>query len=65
MKFKAVITLIIVTCAIQHLHAARILGTFLFRGESSFRSSEILLKAQAARGHDFLVVSHFPLSNPV
>lgn len=65
MKFKAVITLIIVACAIQHLRAARILGIFWFRGESHFRSFEILLKALAARGHDVVVVSHFPLSNPV
>jgi glucuronosyltransferase len=65
MKFKAVITLIIVICAIQHRHPARILGIFWFRSESHFRSFEILLKALAARGHDVVVVSHFPLSNPV
>ena len=65
MKFKAVITLIIVTRAIQHLHAARILGIFWFRGESHFRSFEILLKSLAARSHDVVGVSHFPLSNPV
>ena len=65
MEFKAVITLIIVTCAIQHLHAARILGILWFRGESHFRSFEILLKALAARGHDVVVDSHFPLCNQV
>lgn len=65
MKFKEVITLIIVTCAIQHLHAARILCVLWFRGESHFRSFEVLLKALAARGHDVVVVSHFPLSNPM
>jgi len=65
MKFKAVFTLIIVTCANQHLHSERILGTFWFRAESHFRLFEILLKALVARSHEVIGVSHFPLSNPV
>jgi glucuronosyltransferase len=65
MKFQAVITLIIVTSAIQHFHAARILGIFWFGSESHFRAFQILLKALTARGHDVVVVSHFPLSNPM
>ncbi|PSN46987.1 hypothetical protein C0J52_17341 [Blattella germanica] len=45
--------------------AARILALFQFNGKSHFVMFEALLKGLAAKGHDVVVVSHFPQKNPV
>ncbi|KAJ8883309.1 hypothetical protein PR048_015152 [Dryococelus australis] len=44
---------------------ARILGVFQFNGKSHFIVFEALMKALAAKGHQVVVVSHFPQKNPV
>jgi glucuronosyltransferase len=47
------------------LSAARILALFQHVAESHFLMFQTLLKALAARGHDVVVVSHFPQHSPV
>jgi glucuronosyltransferase len=65
MKFNAVFMLLIVICILRNFHAARILAVFHHNAESHFVMFETLLKALAARGHDVVVVSHFPQNSPV
>ncbi|XP_033608754.1 2-hydroxyacylsphingosine 1-beta-galactosyltransferase-like isoform X2 [Cryptotermes secundus] len=65
MKFNAVLMLFVVICTLRNLHAARILAVFQHNAESNFIMFETLLKALAARGHDVVVVSHFPQHSPV
>lgn len=65
MKFNAVFILFIVICTLRNLHAARILALFHQNSESHFVMFEPLLKALSARGHNVVVVSHFPQHSPV
>lgn len=65
MKFNAVFVSLVAVCTLHTLYAARILALFQHIGESHFIMFETLLKALAARGHDVVVVSHFPQHNPV
>jgi glucuronosyltransferase len=65
MKLSAVFVSAIVICTMRGLYAARILALFQNIGESHFLMFETLLKALAARGHDVVVVSHFPQHRPV
>lgn len=48
----------------RKLEAARILGLFQLNAKSHFIMFEALLKGLAARGHDVVVLSHFPQKNP-
>ncbi|KAJ4434824.1 hypothetical protein ANN_23395 [Periplaneta americana] len=52
-------------CAIHITDSARILGLFQFNGKSHFVMFEALLKGLASRGHDVVVVSHFPQESKV
>lgn len=45
--------------------AARILGLFELNIKSHFLMFEALLKGLAAKGHDVVVLSHFPQENPI
>jgi glucuronosyltransferase len=65
MKFHAVVILFVVTFKIQQLSAARILALVSARAESHFPMFETLLKALASKGHEVVVVSHFPQKIPV
>jgi glucuronosyltransferase len=65
MKFQAVVMLFIVLGNSQGLGAARILALVWQRIDSHFPMFETLLKALASRGHEVVVVSHFPQKTPV
>jgi glucuronosyltransferase len=63
-----VVYMYVLFIAISKLHeisAARILALVWQRTESHFPMFETLLKALASRGHEVLVVSHFPQKTPV
>jgi glucuronosyltransferase len=65
MKIHAVVTLFIVLGNSQGLGAARILALVWQRIDSHFPMFETLLKTLASRGHEVVVVSHFPQKTPV
>ncbi|XP_066998494.2 UDP-glucosyltransferase 2 [Anabrus simplex] len=46
-------------------HGARIFGFFYFQGKSHFLIFESLLKGLAERGHEVVVVSHYPQKNKI
>ncbi|XP_063235246.1 UDP-glucosyltransferase 2-like [Bacillus rossius redtenbacheri] len=66
MNISAAAIFLAVMCANVHGGCgARILGVFDFNSKSHFRMFEVLLKALAARGHEVVVLGHFPQKKPV
>jgi hypothetical protein len=55
----------IVISKLQEISAARILAFVWQRTESHFPIFETLLKALTSRGHEVVLVSHFPQKTPV
>nr|CAD7426014.1 unnamed protein product [Timema monikensis] len=56
------LTLTILFCRVD---GARILGVFPHSAKSHFIMDEVLMKGLAARGHEVVVISHFPQSKPL
>lgn len=64
--YRFLLCLALLGCSsIRKLEAARILGLFQLNIKSHFIMFEALLKGLAARGHDVVVLSHFPQKNPI
>ena len=61
----ALIAVSLLIVMIKTSSSARILGLFQFNGKSHYVMFEALLKGLAARGHDVVVVNHFPQKTPV
>ncbi|KAJ9577493.1 hypothetical protein L9F63_005936, partial [Diploptera punctata] len=61
-----VIAIVTILCLmVQTSDCARILALFQFNGKSHYVMFEALLKGLAARGHNVVVVNHFPQKTPV
>ncbi|XP_063241754.1 UDP-glucosyltransferase 2-like [Bacillus rossius redtenbacheri] len=65
MKASVFITALMSAVCIPETHCARILGIFQLNSKSHFIVAEALMKGLAARGHQVVVMSHFPQKNPV
>ncbi|XP_034232816.1 UDP-glucuronosyltransferase 2B30-like isoform X2 [Thrips palmi] len=59
-----VLLLLAVAAPLDGVLAARILGVFPHSGKTHFLVFEPLLKELAARGHELVVLSHFPQKRP-
>ncbi|CAG2057458.1 unnamed protein product [Timema podura] len=59
------IFLLTLTISFCRVDGARILGVFPHLAKSHFIMDEVLMKGLAARGHEVVVISHFPQSKPV
>ncbi|XP_052132382.1 UDP-glycosyltransferase UGT5-like [Frankliniella occidentalis] len=60
MKALLALLLVVAASSVDHVDAARILAVFPHTGKTHFLVFEPLLKELAARGHEMVVVSHFP-----
>lgn len=52
-------------CLLGYSSGARILGVFPHVAKSHFFMSEVFMKGLAARGHEVVVISHFPQKTPI
>jgi len=51
---------VLLQCLLGYSSGARILGIFPHVAKSHFMMSEVLMKGLASRGHEVVVISHFP-----
>ena len=56
---------VLLQCLLRYSSGARILGVFPHVARSHFMMSEVFMKGLASRGHEVVVISHFPQKNPI
>lgn len=56
---------VLLQCLQGYSSGARILGVFPHVAKSHFMMSEVLMKGLASRGHEVVVISHFPQKTPI
>jgi len=56
---------VLLQCLLGYSSGARILGVFPHVAKSHFMMSEVLMKGLASRGHEVVVISHFPQKTPI
>ena len=56
---------VLLQCLLGYSSGARILGVFPHVAKSHFMMSEVLMKSLASRGHEVVVISHFPQKTPI
>lgn len=65
MKYTTLFLVIITSCCFTLISSSKILALFPYIGKSHFDVFEPFVKELAARGHQVVVVSHFPQKYPV
>jgi len=65
MKHKTLLLVVITSCCVSLISSSRILALFPYIGKSHFDVFEPFVKELAARGHQVVVLSHFPQKYPV
>jgi len=65
MKHTTPLLVVITSCCVSLISSSRILALFPYIGKSHFDVFEPLVKELAARGHQVVVLSHFPQKYPV
>lgn len=56
---------VLLQCLLGYSSGARILGVFPHVAKSHFMMSEVLMKGLASKGHEVVVISHFPQETPI
>jgi hypothetical protein len=65
MKHTALLLVIMTSCCVSLISSSKILALFPYIGKSHFDVLEPFVKELAARGHQVVVLSHFPQKYPV
>jgi len=65
MKHTTLLLVVISSCCVSLISSSRILALFPYIGKSHFDVFEPFVKELAARGHQVVVLSHFPQKYPV
>lgn len=65
MKHTTLLLVVITSCCVSLISSSRILALFPYIGKSHFDVFEPFVKELAARGHQVVVLSHFPQKYPV
>lgn len=65
MKHTTLLLVVITSCCVSLISSSKILALFPYIGKSHFDVFEPFVKELAARGHQVVVLSHFPQKYPV